>query len=142
MRGVDFCPRLDNRKDLGRRHICQGDVVRCAECQDIAFAFDGLSLQQQTRKASWLIGRQIILLRFLHRTVIIDKDEGPPVLISPADVVSQCCRVRIAVRESRQAENEQLSELCTVWATIGLTKVCPHFKRILLDSNATHTGYS
>ncbi|THH05304.1 hypothetical protein EW145_g4895 [Phellinidium pouzarii] len=53
--------------------------------------------------------------------------EGPPQLISPADISAQACRVRITYREPREdEEDEEVEEdeamARKIWVTIGLTK--------------------
>jgi hypothetical protein len=43
MGGVELCPELDYREDLGGRHVGEGLVVEAGEGEDVAFALDRLN---------------------------------------------------------------------------------------------------
>ena len=52
--------------------------------------------------------------------------EGPPPLLPVDDILSQACRIRIMYRNDREDEDwEPATERQKIWATVGLTKVCP-----------------
>ena len=50
-------------------------------------------------------------------------NEGPMALIHPREVLSQCCRIRVAHREPRLLDNVPGMDVKSLWVTIGLTKV-------------------
>ena len=52
--------------------------------------------------------------------------KGPPALITPEDVISQACRVRIMYRPPRitdDVRDEEGTQVIWVWVTVGLSRV-------------------
>lgn len=55
-------------------------------------------------------------------------EDGPPVLITPDDVLSQACRIRLIYREPREMDPGEVNaadepEGLEIWVTCGLTRV-------------------
>lgn len=78
MAGVDACPGLDDRHNLGSAHVRQSGVVFVGEGEHVATACGGLRLQEERGDVIVRGGlrRVVFLLFFLDGAVVVDKGEG------------------------------------------------------------------
>ena len=73
---IDVCPGLDDGHYLVRGHVCQSDVMRRRERNDIAFSGDGFCAEQTSGQRSIFALGVVLLLLLFHCTVVVDEDEG------------------------------------------------------------------
>ena len=78
--GVDACPGVDYRHDLGGAHVRESGVVLGGEGEHVAPARGGLRLEEEGGDVIFVVSggslrRMVFLLFFLHGAVVVDEGE-------------------------------------------------------------------